>query len=208
MCLAAVRDGDRLDDRQTKAAAVGRRRLGTAESLERTAKERVREAGAVVEHVQFDRAVPCLRRQRHRSASVTAGVVGHVAERLLEPQTVSVHDERLGLDMSAEAVRDIAEEICHVDGLHLERNPALLCAGEQQQVLGQARESLGAVRGRTESLAQLVRRTSAREGELELSPEQCERRPQLVTRVGGEPALAGETGLDPRQHRVERLTQA
>ena len=43
--------------------------------------------------------------------------------------------------------------------------------------------------------------------ELELGSQQRERRPQLVAGVGDERALAHECGLEPGEHRVERLAQ-
>ena len=44
--------------------------------------------------------------------------------------------------------------------------------------------------------------------ELELRAQERERRPELMARIRDEATLARETGLEPAEHRVERLTEA
>ena len=93
-----------------------------------------------------------------------------------------------------------------IERLEPERESAAVGARDQEQVLGQVREALGLVRRpriawRSSSVDRLA------ECELELGPQQRERRPQLVTGVGDELALARERGLEPVEQLVQRLAK-
>ena len=154
--------------------------------------------------MQFDGPVARLRRQRHFAPSVANGVVQHVAERLLEPEAVRGKDERLGLDAHVETAGQILQEIHHVRLLVLERHASLLRAREQEQILGETGQTVGALGRRHERAPQFVLRTSTSECELELRLQQRQRGPELMARVCDESALPRKAALDPSEHRVER----
>src|SRR5437867_3989768 len=90
-----VRSRDRGDDRQPKSASrAAACAVGAAEAVERVLEEVVRNARALVEHVQLERAVGRSRAERDRSAAVAERVVDQVAERLLDAEPVECGDER------------------------------------------------------------------------------------------------------------------
>src|SRR4051794_14009577 len=86
---AAVRRGNRLDDREPETGALARaRRAGAAEALERAIAEVGSESGAVV--ADGDAHLPALLAgpQLDVARAVAQRVVHEVRERLLEPQRV------------------------------------------------------------------------------------------------------------------------
>src|SRR5581483_1355783 len=91
------------------------------------------------------------------------------------------------------------------DALRPHRQLAAVRAGEQQQVLGEARQTLRLLRGRANRGLELRSRPRTAQRELELAAQQGERRPQLVARVAQEAALVLERRLEPLEHVVQRL---
>src|SRR5205807_5440300 len=129
-------------------------------------------------------------------------------ERLLEPQAIPAEldsGRRLApqrapglLGAPLEAQRDRGEQLSGVERLDPERDPAALRAGDQQQIVREPRQPLDLLRRALQRLAQLGDRVAVAEGELELRPQERERRAQLVPGVRDELALALERVLEAR----------
>ena len=78
-------------------------------------------------------------------------------------------------------------------------------AREQEQIGGERAQTVRLLGGRAERIFELGARPGMAERQLELGLQQRERRPQLMARVGNEPPLVLECGLQPLQHVVQRL---
>ncbi len=205
---------DQVDDREAEpGAALAAGLVGAAEALERPLEEAGRKARAVVADVQLDAPVRRARPEPDRALAVAERVLDQVVERLLEPQPVAGEDDRAAVDLEAaaglvgahgEAAGDRLEQRARLDLLPPELQLALLPPREQQQVLGDPGEPVGLDRGGAERLLELGDRPLPPQRQVELRPQQRERRPQLVARVGDEAALVLDGGLDPRQHLVQR----
>ena len=107
-----------------------------------------------------------------------------------------------------EAVSRALEQLADLDVLTPQRQPSLVGAGDQQQVLGEVGEVVGLLEGGVERLAQRARVAPVAQRGLELGLHDGQRRAQLVAGVGQEAALAFEGGLQAGQHLVERLAEA
>ena len=92
--------------------------------------------------------------------------------------------------------RDRVEELAGRSTRVLEREPTLVDAREDEQVLGERARAGRPPRPPSGAPARALRAAGPAKSELELGPEQGERRPQLVARVGDEAALALEPGLE------------
>ena len=95
----------------------------------------------------------------------------------------------------------------HLGGPHAlaaHRQPSLVGAGDQEQVLGEPRQPLRLLGGGAQCLLELRGRARAAQGELELGAQQRERRAQLVARVGEEAPLVLERGVQASEHVVQR----
>ncbi len=77
--------------------------------------------------------------------------------------------------------------------------PPCVGAGEHQQVLGELRQPVGLLGGGAQRRSSSSRRALAAERQLELGPQDRQRRAQLVARVGDEAPLALERRLEPRR---------
>src|SRR5438093_3105341 len=87
---------DRGDDREPEPGSRAAARVaGAAEALEGVLEELLRDASALVAHVELERAVRSCRGERDRAAAVTERVVDEIAERLLDAQAVERGDKRL-----------------------------------------------------------------------------------------------------------------
>src|SRR4051794_38856010 len=111
MGSAAVRESDRLHDREPEAAALGSCRIGTAEALERAGYERLGKAAALIEHMQLHGVVALTRCQRHLAAAMAKSVVEHVRQRLLDPEWIDAGDEVLGVHPGTETHRNSVREV-------------------------------------------------------------------------------------------------
>ena len=79
--------------------------------------------------------------------------------------------------------------------------------GDHEQVLGQLDEAVGLLRRGRQRGTQLVGRAAAPQRQLQLGPQDPERGAQLMAGVGRELPLAGEGGLEPVEHLVQRPAQ-
>ena len=174
--------------------------------------------GALVRDPEHDAVAVALRAHPHGPLPVPERVVDEVAERLLEPQAVGVDDETvLGLDLQPPSLRrrdrreprrDRVEERACRDRLARQRQLAAAGRREHEQVVREPHEPVGVGRGRGERRAQLLGLARPPQRDLELGPEQRERRPQLVARVRDEAALALDPGVEAVEHPVQRPREA
>ena len=75
--------------------------------------------------------------------------------------------------------------------------------GNQEQRLRELREPVDLLGGGAKSCAELIRRLAMAKRQLELRPQERERRPQLVPGVRDELPLALERRLQAAEHRVQ-----
>ena len=144
-------------------------------------------------------------------------VVDEVAERLTAAQRVDRRAQVAGdvdLDRAAllagpvgEAIARTLEQLADRDLLGTHRQPPVVGAGDQQQVLGEVGQVVGLLQRRMQRFAHR-RAVAVAHRRLELGLDDGERRAQLVARVGQEAPLALERGLEARQHLVQRLAEA
>src|SRR5262249_44582564 len=78
---------------------------------------------------------------------------------------------------------------------------------DQQEILRELRQSVDLLRRPADGLAELVLGLTVAERQFELGPQERKRRPQLVSCVGDEVALALEGGFEPTEHLVECLAE-
>ena len=217
---AAVRRRDRPHDRQPQpGAASGAAVVGAGEALERLGLEPVREAGPVVGDLEHDRAVVA----RGRTA-LTSPPPWRSALSTRLPSACSIRSgsssapsplgrgdarslARASRARSSNRVRTRSSSTAQLDRLAGDRQPALVRSRDHQQVLGELREPVDLLDGRAKRGAQLLGRAARAPRELELGPQGRQRGAQLVAGVGDEDALALQRGLDPVEHRVERLPE-
>ncbi len=170
-----------------------------------------REAGALVADVKLHGAVLREGTERGEAAAVTERVVDEVAERLVEAGSVAdeLHaPRRLHRDASRRsAPATPASSSSTGNWLAPDREPALVGACKDEEVLGQADEAVGLPGSRPKRLLELLPRARAAQGQLQLGLQERQGRPQLVARVRDEAALALEPVLEPTEHRVERLPE-
>jgi hypothetical protein len=99
----------------------------------------------------------------------------------------------------------------HEQGLELDRLAGKrrlhAQAREQEEILRESDQLLDFLEARAEHVAIFRRRPVGAQGHLDPALEHRQGRAQLVRRVDGEAPHVGEGGLEPREHRVERLGQ-
>src|ERR671911_2975032 len=212
MSPAAVGLGHGGDDRKAEARAASLPGLVTArEAVERAWEELGRKAAALVADAKLHAILLPFRFQADRPGAVAARVVEEVPERLFQPEAIPddrIAVRRADLDLLAEPGCDGLEQVLHQNRLVTERQLPLVNTGEHEQVLGEPGQAVDLLGGRVERGAKLFRRAGPSPSELELRAEQRQRRPQLVTRIRDKPALAGDPGLEPSEHLVERAPEA
>src|SRR5207237_1768625 len=205
--------GDREPEARAAALAC---LVAAAEADEGTVEESGGEAPAAVGDVELDESVPVFRAQPNRAAAVTERVLDERSERLLDAQPVHVdrNARRRSLDRATgtmgagrEAERHAFEQFGHRNGLAAERQRVLVQPGDQEQVLGELRESVDLLADRRERGGQFVRRPVLLERVLDLETEPREGGPKLVARIGDEAALAQACLLHAGEHFVERLAE-
>jgi hypothetical protein len=148
---------------------------------------------------------------------VAEGVVDQVPDRLLQPKPIAVHllaavrdQNRAPLDggPGGESARDRLEQLARRDRLPVEREPPLVRAGENEEILREPGEALHLVEHGAKAVLELGDRPPPPKGDLELGTEERERRAKLVARVRDEATLAREPRLEAVEHRVQRLAEA
>jgi hypothetical protein len=75
-----------------------------------------------------------------------------------------------------QSARRHPEHRVELDGLERDRQPAAVGLGQQQQILGQLREPVGLLGGRSQRVVQLLARAAFAERKLELGLEDRQRR--------------------------------
>jgi hypothetical protein len=130
--------------------------------------------------MQLDAAVAPCPDEPDVPAPMSTRVVEHVRQRLLEPTRVRAHDQRLGFDLDAVPLSDLANEVGDIDLLEFQRHTPVVSVRKQQQAVRNPRQLCRGLGRKGECLAQLFRRAGAALGELELRREQRERRTQLM----------------------------
>ena len=168
--------------------------------------------------MQLDRPVSIACSELDRAGPVAERVVDEIRERLAEASRVAQECEPIGafhLDRptlvgcaALEAAGRARQELAGVELLVPDREPSLVRARHEQQVLGELDEPVGLHRCRPESLLELARTARLSQCELELGLEERERRSELVTRVRCEAPLALEACVEALEHLVERLPQS
>src|SRR5918994_4381840 len=191
---APVRAGDRLDDRKAEPGPAPRPPgIGAAEPLEGPVEELGGEARAAVLDVELHRAVRLGCPHTDLPAAVLEGVLDHVGERLLDPDPVALHPEAIGgfdhelavrrSDPGAETLPHIAEDTGESDRPELDRELALLGAGEDEEVLGERDQPIDLLDPGGDRGPHLLGRLPVAEGELELGLVHRKGRAELVAPV-------------------------
>ena len=147
----------------------------------------------------------------------TKRVVDQVAQRLLDPEGVQVHGGPAACvdgDLALGALRPACEPVSHpfeqgpqLDRLPRDRQLALVEARDHEQVLGELGQPIDLLPGRANGGAEVLGRALRAVCQLELRPQDRERRSQLVACVVHEDAFALHARLEPIQHQVQRLSQ-
>src|SRR5207244_43775 len=163
------------------------------------------ESAALVLDLELDPPVDPGRPQRNAASAVAKRVVDEIAERLLEPQAVAANAQarrRLACQRSRglvgsplESGHDGREQLVGLEALHAKRKPPALVACDQEKVVGELRQPVHLFHRSPERLPELVCRLTVAQTELELGPEQGQRRAQLVARVRDEVALPLQAAL-------------
>src|SRR5204862_6484552 len=103
--------------------------------------------------------------------------------------------------------RDRREELARLERLDAQREASALRAGDQEQIFGELRQPVDLLDRAADRLTELLLRRAVTERELELGPQERQRRPELVTGVGDEVAFSLEALLEPPPHLVQRRAE-
>ena len=103
--------------------------------------------------------------------------------------------------------RAVSSSSAASSGSGAHRQAPAVGAGDHEQVVGQAGQPLGLLAGAGHRAPQLGHGPGAAVGQLQLGPEDGQRRAELVAGVGDEVALALQRPVDALEHLVERLAQ-
>ena len=142
--------GDRAHDRQPEpGAVVASAAVGAREALPRAGEECRGEARPVVDDVELDDPGPRAGAELDVSAGVAERVGDEVVERLRDARRIDDHPQlgrRVDGDLRPGAAREVAaapggplEQLGDRPGAALEDEPVVVGAGEQQEVVGEAR---------------------------------------------------------------------
>ena len=99
------------------------------------------------------------------------------------------------------------EQLDRLEILEPQLELAPVGASDEEQRLGELREPVDLLGRSLQRRSQLRLVLAVPERELELRAQERERRPQLVAGVRDEGALAEQRGLEPGEHRVERVSE-
>ena len=215
----AVSARDRLHDREPeagRAAAAGIVRAG--EAFERAREELRREARALVAHAQLDRAVLGRRPRAERCRRRAAGrcrrgcrAPARAGAGRRRPSSFAAVSTSMALPLCGAGAREAAR-----DGVRAAPAATTGSRAAAARPRRCGREPAGPPRAgrcgrprprRAQRRLELLARAGPPQRELELRAQERERRPQLVACVGDEASLALEPGLEPLEHRVERLAE-
>ena len=94
-----------------------------------------------------------------------------------------------------------------VEDLGIQRKAPLVCAGEDEEVVGERDKAVGLLRGAFKSRGELLRGSACGERQVELCLEHREGGSKLVACVGNECPLSFERELDAGEHLVESLSE-
>src|SRR3954451_23258616 len=214
----AVGDGDPTRHGQAEPAAPAcAGRVGSGEALERRGDEQLRQARALVEHVQLDVVAGSGGGDLDGAAPVPQRVADEIAERALERVPVSADDDagrHLDHDRTPSAGGLAGEAPAHrghqrgdLAALVANRGVGILRARQDQEVLGDADDPVGLLGGRADRGAKLIDGAPVAQRDVELGLQDGQGRTQFVAGVGDERALARQRRLEPCEHRVERPSQ-
>src|ERR1039458_4035737 len=173
--VTAVCVPDRAHDRQAESRSTPDPPwVGAGEALERLILEARREARPCVLDVQLNALLVCRGSQRHLASAVADGVVDEVAERLLEPIRVARKSHFIRNDhldrrvLGSETVAHSAQQLGDVDLDAADGQRCFVRACENEHVIGERRETVDLVIGRSKRVTQLLRRALTAQRELEL----------------------------------------
>jgi hypothetical protein len=148
-----VRLCDRTDYRQAESRSTGAAAfVGAAESLERSRQKRGRKACSFVRHVHLDVRVAFDRKEPDGTRAIAQRVLDEIGKRLSDPEpvggdpdaTTATLDRPAGITgATLESSHDPAQNIVQLDGLPPKRKDTVVETSEQQQILGELRETVG-----------------------------------------------------------------
>ena len=104
----------------------------------------------------------------------------------------------------AQRARPRAASSCRSSGARQQLEPALVDAGENEQVVDGAAHAVDLLARALEHRARRGRQVVVAQADVELGAHRRQRRAQLVRGVGDQPALLLDAALDAVEHRVER----
>lgn len=186
--------GDGIDDGKAEAAPTPPASLvRPGEALERVREEAIRKAGPFIGHTEPPSPVPVASGQADRAGSVTQRGVDHVPERLCDTHRVrGQHQPRSTRHLElAAGVRhasgvtllDSSQPLGGVDRGQAHRQPSVVGAGDDQQLLGEQGQTIGLGGRGAQGVIELSPTTARPQRQLELGLEDRQRRSQLVARV-------------------------
>ena len=108
---------------------------------------------------------------------------------------------------AGEPAADAVEGLRQVQASQPQRQLAALGLGDRQQVLGELGEPVGLLGGRGQRRPQLLGRAALGERQLQLGPQDRQRRAQLVAGVGDEGALVLQRLAEALEHLVQRRAE-
>jgi hypothetical protein len=176
-----------------------------------------REARSVVCDVELDRVPPLLGADPNRARSVSEGVLDEIAECLLHSEAIdsNLDVRRADLELAAsiscapvEAGRDAFEQLVDGDHAEAQRQLPFVGAGEEQEIRGELRQSVGFDPHLAQRSLELCAGARGVERELDFGLDVGERCPQLMARIGDEAPFALHCGLETGKHLVERVAEA
>jgi hypothetical protein len=100
--------------------------------------------------------------------------------------------------------RHVCEKPVDIDVLATDRERTLVGTRYQEQVFGEANETVRLLGCGSERIRELFPRTGPPKRQLELGLQQGKRGAQLVARIRHEPPFVLDGGAEPREHVVER----
>jgi hypothetical protein len=172
---------------------------------------------SVVAHLQLDGAATSLGLHDDPMRPMAQRVVHKISERLLDSQRVGPNPEALWSPghnhcpsrprPRSEALSQPLQAAGDIDGLAANRQPILVGLGECQQIIGESGQPSRFLGGRPHGVLELLPRAAAHQRDVQLRPQDGERRAQLVACICHERALALESSLVACQHLVQGARQ-
>ena len=217
-CLAAVRAGDHLDDREAESRAARTARVvGTAEPVERPSREAGGNPGpssatwsSTPSPFTWTKSStapsPYTSALSTRLPSACSSLAGSASTKASVPLDTATLRPR-SRAAAFETGRHVFEDFARRDPRAPNRKLSLIRSRDQKQVLCQVRQPFRLLRRRAQRLLELIVRARPAQRELELRAQQRQRCTQLVARVGDEAPFVLERGLEPLQHVVQRFRE-